>query len=112
MAATAITNTALTRNTAADLPTNAAIDATDGALITAAADQKMLIILEKTTGAGDITIAKGNGVQGVADKVVTFWETGTKVIAIESGKYVNVSGDLKGKIKITGVGKVSCIVLP
>jgi len=112
MAATAIVNTKLDRNIAAALPATATIDGTDGALITADADQKMLLILEKTSAAGDLTIVKGNALQGTTDLVVTFAAVGSKVINIESGKFVNVSGTNKGKILVTGVGKVSVVVLP
>ena len=48
MAATAIVNTVLSRNTPAAYTAPAALNASDGALITAAADEKMLIILEAT----------------------------------------------------------------
>ena len=116
MAATAITNTVLTRNTAAAMPATAAVDATDGCLITAAADQKMLIIMQNvdSTNAENVTIKAGNGIQGTADLVVSVAKSSTKVIAIESGKYVNTSGTNKGKIKITGTAdvQIACVVLP
>lgn len=117
MAATAITNTVLAFNTAAAMPATAAVDATDGALITCgAADQKMLIIMENVDGtnAENVTIKAGNGVQGVADLVVSVAKSSTKVITIESGKYKNLTGTLKGKIKITGTAdvQIACVVLP
>lgn len=117
MAATAIVNTVLGFNTGAVMPTTAAVDAVDGALITCdKADQKMLIIMENAdvANAENVTIVKGNGVQGVADLVVALAASGKKVITVESGKYKNVSGTLKGKIKITGTAdvKIACVVLP
>lgn len=117
MAATAIVNTVLGFNTAAALPATAAVDAADGALITCdKADQKMLIIMENADGANaeNVTIVKGNGVQGVADLVVALAASEKKVITIESGKYKNLSGTNKGKIKVTGTAdvKLACVVLP
>lgn len=112
MAAANVTNTVLKINTPAALPTNTAIDSTDGLYITAAADQKMLIILEKITAAGDLTIKAGDGIQGVSDLTVTFSATGSQVVTVESGKYLITKGANKGKIHITGVGKAACIVLP
>lgn len=117
MAATAIVNTVLSFNTMAAMPATAAVDATDGALITCdKADQKMLIVIENsdTVNAETVTIKKGNGVQGVADLAVSVPKSETKVITVESGKYKNISGTLKGKIKITASAdvKIACIVLP
>ena len=112
MAAANVTNTVLALGAASDLPTNTAIDTTDGLYITAAADQKMLIILEKITSAGDIVIKAGDALQGVSDLNVTFSAVGTKVLTVESGKYLITKGANKGKIHITGVGKAACIVLP
>ena len=111
MAATAITNTLLKWNEAGDMPATAALNAADGALITAAADQKMLIFLE-ADAAGDMVIKAGNGLQGVKDLTVAFAAAGTKVVTVESGAYVNMSGENRGKIRITGTGKAACVVLP
>lgn len=117
MAATAITNTVLTRNTVAIFPATAACDATDGALITCDKDdQKMLIYIENAdaSNAETVTIKKGNGLQGTADYAVSVAASGKRCVVIESGKFKNVSGDNKGKIVITGTAdvKVACVVLP
>lgn len=117
MAATAIVNTVLAFNTGAAMPATAAIDAVDGALITCdKADQKMLIIMENADAANaeNVTIKAGNGIQGTEDLVIALAASQKKVITIESGKYKNVSGTNKGKIKITGTAdvKLACVVLP
>lgn len=117
MAATAITNTVLAFNGAKIMPATAAVDATDGALITCgAADQKMLIIIENSdsTNAETVTIKKGDGVQGVADLALSIPKSETHTIVVESGKYKNLTGTLKGKIKITASAdvKIACVVLP
>lgn len=117
MAATAIVNTVLGFNTGAAMPATAAVDAADGALITCdKADQKMLIIMENADGANaeDVTIKAGNGVQGVNDLVINLAASQKKVVTVESGKYKNISGTNKGKIKITGTAdvKIACVVLP
>lgn len=116
-AATAIVNTVLKFNEGALMPTVAAIDATNGGLITCdKADQKMLIILTNADASNDevATIKKGNGIQGVADLAITVTKATTKVVVVESGKYKNISGTNKGKILITGTADVTvaCVVLP
>lgn len=116
-AATVITNTALKLNTFADMPATAAVDATNGSLVTAAADQKMLLIVENVSvGTARVaTVVKGNGIQGMADLAVSVAAASTKVLVIESMKYVNTSGTNKGKILIKGATadiKVACVVLP
>lgn len=117
MAATVIVNTVLGFNIGAVMPTTAAVDAADGALITCdKADQKMLIIMENADAVNseNVTIKKGNAVQGVTDLVVAVAASTTKVITVESGKYKNVSGTNKGKIMVTGTAdvKIACVVLP
>lgn len=117
MAATAITNTVLAFNSNKIMPTTATLDATDGALITCgAADQKMLIIIENSdsTNAENVTIKKGNGLQGTKDLVIAVPKSEIHTIVVESGKYKNVSGTNKGKIQITGTAdvKIACVVLP
>ena len=107
MAAAMVVNTSLTRNEAKDYPTLTAIDTTDGLMIPCAADQKMLIILEKTGAAGDLVLKAGSAVQGTQDLTVTFSGVGTKVLNVESGKYAK-----DGYLHITGTGKAACVVLP
>lgn len=121
MAATAITNTALTRGTGAAFPTTAAVAANAGALIPAGyEDSKMLIILENsdTDTTATAKIVKGNGLQGVADLSVSVEPSSTSVVVVESGGFKDVSGDDKGKILVIDNDttattlKVACIVLP
>jgi len=121
MAATAITNTVLSLNTASAMPSTAAVAANEGALVTFnKADHKILIILENgdSENAASAIIRKGNALQGVADQTIALAAGETKVITIESGKYVNVSGDNKGKVLIEDATedstdvKVACVVLP
>ena len=126
MAATTITNTVLKRNEATNVPTAATVVKTDGALVTFDKDdQKILLLLKNnTTNATHTAVIKaGNGLQGVSDLEITLTGTDTtagneKAIVIESGRYVNVSGDNKGKVNIvskdtTGTQiEVRAIVLP
>ena len=107
MAVASVVNTVLKRNEAKDLPMLTAIDAADGLNIPCAADQKMLIILEKTGAAGDLVLKAGSAVQGTEDLAVTFSAAGTKVLNIESGKYAK-----DGYLHFTGTGKAGCVVLP
>lgn len=127
MAATNITKTVVTRNAATNVPTAATVAKTDGALVTFDKDdQKILLLLKNNTTNATHTavIKKGNGVQGVADLEITLTGTDTtagneKAIVIESGRYMDVSGDNKGKVNIvskdgtTGTQiEVRAIVLP
>jgi hypothetical protein len=114
MAATAITNTNLVWNTFAAMPATAAVDASDGVLITPTGpDHKMLIIAESAEGADpkDVTIKGGDGPMAFGDLVYEVAAGATKIIAIESGRYLNSDG----KIEILGESaniKIACVFLP
>lgn len=121
MAATAITNTVITRNASTALPATAAVAANEGALVTYDKDdQKIMLILENASATTTLTavISKGNGLQGVKDLEVTVGTSSKVVAVIESGAYKNVSGDNKGKVlikdKVTTATtlKVAAIVTP
>lgn len=78
-------------------------------------DDKYVIIAQNTAeAAGTLTIKKGNGIQGVADNVITIAAGKTVAINLESGCYKNVSGDNKGRVIMTGAAtiKVAVIKLP
>lgn len=118
MAQKLITSTKLKYNVASDLPTTVAATAvSDGCVIdyTAKDDGRILLIIENS-GATEFTakILKGNGLQGVEDLSITIGANASKVITIESGKFVNVSGANKGKVIINGSTnlKVAAIELP
>ena len=111
MAAALVVNTVLSWNTAGDYPAMATIDPDDGAYVTPGADQRTLIILTASE-AGTITIKKGDGIQAGSDLAVTFTAAGTKLVCVESGRYLITTGENKGRIKITGSGTAGCVVLP
>lgn len=122
MAATAITATALTGfNIAAELPATEAVAANEGALIAfCKADQKGLIILENsdTSATATAIISKGDGLQGTADLEIELEPEEIKVVAIESMKYKNMTGDSKGKVLVKDTDttattlKVAAVFLP
>ena len=122
MAATAITPTVLTGfNAAAALPATAAVEANLGALIAFnKADQKGLIFLENSNATTTATakIVKGDGLQGTADLSIEIDPSETKVISIESMKYLNLTGDNKGKVLVIDSDttattlKVAAVYLP
>ena len=127
MGATAITKTVITRNAATNVPTAATVAKTDGALVTFDKDdQKILLLLKNnvTNVTHTAVIKAGNGIQGVSDLEITLTGYNTtagneKAVVIESGKYMDVSGDNKGKVNIvskdttTGTQiEVRAIVLP
>ena len=105
MAATVIPVVTMTNfGTAVANGTALALDGTNGGLLTPTKkDGKMMLMLINNDGsnATTCTIAKGNGLQGVADLAIALTAGQTKVITIESGKYLNITGTNKGKIKFT-----------
>lgn len=127
MGATTITNTVVTRNAATNVPAAATVANNDGALVTFDKDdQKILLLLKNNISNATHTavIKAGNGLQGVSDLSITLTGTDTaagneKAVVIESGRYVNVSGDNKGKVVIVSADtttgtqiEVRAIVLP
>ena len=127
MGATEITKVEVTRNAATNVPTAATVKKTDGALVTFDKDdQKILLLLKNnvTNATHTAVIKAGNGLQGVSDLEITLTGTTTaegneKAVVIESGRYVNVSGDNKGKVNIVSADtttgtqiEVRAIVLP
>lgn len=122
MAATEITKTALAFNTAAAVPAAATVVLAGGALVTFdKADQKILLLLKNaiTTATHTAVIKAGNGLQGVSDLEVALAGGAEKCVVVESGRYMDVSGDDKGKVNViskdttTGTQiEVRAIVLP
>lgn len=114
--ATTITKTQLAFNTAAALPAGALTDGT-GKIAYDRDDAKILVLLENLSASDSmtVTIAQGNGLQGTADLEVTIPKEETHALVLESGKYVNTSGDDKGMLVFEADEtyiKVRCIVLP
>lgn len=118
MAATAIQNTIMKHQVAVSMPATAALHATDGALVDfGAADQKILLILQNGSASESktATIKAGNGIQGVKDFSITLAASETKLVNLESGKFMNMTGVNKGKILVKGTDanvKAACVVLP
>jgi hypothetical protein len=118
MAATIIENTVMKHNQAVSMPVAAAVDATDGAVVNFnAADQKILLILQNasTSVPKTATVKAGNGIQGVNDLVITLEASTTKLVSLESGKFMNMKGTAKGKVIVKGSDanvKAACVVLP
>jgi hypothetical protein len=127
MGATTITKTVITRNAATNVPAAATVAKDGGALVTFDKDdQKILLLLKNNVSNVTHTavIKAGNGIQGVSDLEITLTGTATpagneKAVVIESGRYMDVSGDNKGKVNIvskdTTTGnqiEVRAIVLP
>ena len=118
MAQVAITNTKLKFNEASALPAATAMtSATDGCTVdyTGKEDGKILLILESTAEATvKAKILAGNGLQGTEDLEITLASGDKKCIVVESGKFVNVYGDNKGKLIVNGgtAIKVAAVELP
>jgi len=122
MGATTITNTVVTRNAATAVPSAATVANIDGALVTFDKDdQKILLLLKNAVANATHTavIKAGNGLQGVTDLEVTLDGGAEACVVVESGRFMDVSGDNKGKVNIvskdTATGtqiEVRAIVLP
>ena len=93
-----------------------ALDATDGALITwDERDEKITLLLQNSATSENTAIVKaGNGYGGVADLDVVIPASSFVILALDSARFKNVSGDLKGKVHITGPAtiKVAAFKLP
>lgn len=112
MAITKITAAKSKFNTPAAMPATVAINATDGAAVYPAADHKTLVIIE-STAAGTATIKAGTGIQGTRDLEVKFSAAGSQCVTLESGAFMQVSGDNKGAYLITGANiKVAAVTVP
>lgn len=119
MAIAKITNLSLIRNEAKELTTAVAVDTTLGAEIdyTNKSDGRILLLITNSnaSAAKKATVLKGNSLQGVEDLEISIPQSKTYAICIESGKFMNVSGEYKGKVIIKGEStdiKVQVIELP
>lgn len=114
MAATVINPVKLNRNAANAYPTLAALNASAGGVIPweKIPDGRALIIISGTAS-DTVTIKGGNGVGAQADIKVSVTADAPALVTLESAGYLNVSGDLRGKIHITGAAtsKVAVVIL-
>ena len=121
MAVTAITPEVLKYNTfdADALAMTAPTAAADGFTVDASniADGKLLLVFLNSSvdTAYDVTIKKGNALQGTTDllKEIAFGDYA--LVVPESGKFKNATGDDKGLIKVipeNAAVKMAAVVLP
>lgn len=69
-------------------------------------DEKLVLVVQNAgSSSTTLTIKAGNGIQGVADKIVAV-PVGINLLKLESGRFKNVSGDNKGKIVVVSPGTV------
>ena len=61
-------------------------------------DQKMILVVQASSTT-TLTVKAGNGIQGVADLVLTV-PVGVSLVKLESGRFKFVSGDNKGNIVV------------
>lgn len=90
-----------------------ALDATAGAYYEHGArdDRTLILVSNKATSAENFTIKQGNGLQGVADEVLSVPASSTIATVIESGRFKNVSGDNKGRVLFEGSANLSVAVV-
>ena len=79
-------------------------------------DEKCLILVQNAgTSAADVTVKAGNGIQGVNDLVHSVPASSSVILALDSGRFKNVSGDDKGKVIFAGANtniKIAAFKLP
>ena len=99
------------RNEIATVELEALTASTDKAIEWKDGDDKMILVIV-ATAATTLTVKAGNGIQGVADKVLAV-PVGTSLVKLESGRFKNVSGANKGKIVVESAGtpKVGVVAL-
>ena len=122
MALATVTKAVVTRNASTAAPTFATCATNEGAYITFDKDdQKILLEIKNqiTNATHTAVIVAGNGLQGTADVEFTLAASTEVVTVLESGKFVNVSGDNKGKVIVkdksttnTNAIAVAAIALP
>jgi hypothetical protein len=121
MATVAVTPQALCWNTFdLDVALSAQTSTADGFLVdvSAAADHKLLLLFSNTSAdtAYGITVKAGNALQGVSDLAVSgLAASKMAAVAVESGKFKQVSGDYRGKIRVVCANnavKMAAVVLP
>lgn len=70
-------------------------------------DHKAVLVINNTgSSAATVTVLAGNGLQGMSDLVISV-PAGINLLKLESGRFLNVSGDYKGKIVIKSSAAVA-----
>lgn len=92
------------------------LNAADGALVAwDERDEKITLLLQNSaTAEGTATVKAGNGYGGVADLEVAIPASSFVILALDSARFKNVTGENKGKVHITGPAtiKVAAFKLP
>ena len=97
-----VKNTVLKRNIASNMETAVAIKIAGNVVdYDNSSCGKILLIISNTGSAPKkATIVKGNSLQGTEDLEVSVTNGKTMALVVESGKFVNVSGENKGNLVI------------
>ncbi len=101
-------------NAAEALPAQVACDTSTGAGVDygAAEDRRIVLLIENTAEVSEqVTIAKGSGIQAVADYVFSVPANSKVALVVESGRYKNFS-DAMVRIKGSSNVKVTAIATP
>lgn len=110
MAAASIALTKIPLNGGVALPTMTALTADGAQVAFNKQDGKTVILIQNTnTAAADVTFVKGNGIQGVADLVVSVPASTTMAFVVESGAFKQA-----GIVNVTGATtlKAGALLLP
>lgn len=115
MAVKNITITKVPLNEGTTVSPAAATTAADGFTIEFTGQDERMFILFQNSGASEATvqITKGNGIQGAVDlAALSIAASGLAVFRLDSGCFLNVSGDNKGKVvAIPSSTDIKCAVV-
>ena len=74
-------------------------------------DGRIVILLKSASGEKKVTILKGNALQGTKDMEIVIGSAKEVALAVESGKFVNGHGEMKGKLVMDGDAGVEVRVI-
>lgn len=107
MAATAVSRVNVPLNELSGAITYSALDGTDGALIDFEGKDGYTLLLFTCTVADTPIIKGGNGAKGISDMTLNLAKDDVKGIIIDSAYFMQVSGENKGKVAVTGKATTS-----
>ena len=87
---------------------------TDGGYMTWDESDDKLVLLLEAAALATVTVQAGGGIQGVNDLSVSVPAGGSVLLALESGRFKQVSGSNKGRLVLdtTAAVSVTPIVMP
>lgn len=86
------------------MPTLAAVNATDGALIPfdSRDDKTVILVKNANSAAKTVTFVAGDAIQGVEDMTVSVAASATLLFTVESGRFLMTTGENRGMMLVKG----------